>query len=121
MLRPPADILNPPPPQEPREPQWWAGFLTLFLILGLATLLSWGAQAALEATRTLGARAPYFAMFAINFVGLTAGAIAETSGHGLLYDLHRNGQTVAFIANAIFYALLIFIWLKFHGDARLKK
>lgn len=121
MLKPPADILNPPPPQEPRQPQWWAGFITLFLILAMATLLSWGAQAALAATRTLDPRAPYFAVYALNFIGLTAGALAESNGHGLIYDLHHTGQTVAFITNAVVYAVLIFLWLKFHGDDRLKK
>src|SRR5436305_119072 len=121
MRKPPADILNPRSPQEPRELQWWAGFLTLFLILAIATGLSWALQAALHATRTLDPRAPYLALYALNFIGLTAGALAESNGHGLIYDLHRTGQTVAFITNAAFYAVLIFIWLKFHGDDRLKK
>ena len=121
MLKPPANILDPPPSKEPRKPQWWAGFLTLFLLIATAVLLSWAAQAALVATRALDSRLPYYAVYAINFIGLTAGALAESSGHGLIYDLHRTGQTVAFIVNALFYAVLIFLWLKFHGDARLKK
>lgn len=121
MSNRPAGIVNPPRPREPRRPRWWAGFLTLFVIIVFGILLSWGAQAALTATRALDSRLPYSAVYALNFIGLTAGALAESSGHGLIYDLHRTGQTVAFIVNAVFYAVLIFLWLKFHGDAQLRK
>src|SRR3978361_946918 len=119
MSKPPAGILNPPRLKQPRRPQWWAGFLTPFLIIASAILLSWGAHAALVATRALQSRLPYYAVYALNFVGLTAGAFAESSGHGLIYDLHSTGEAVAFSVNAAFYAVLIFIWLKFNGDARL--
>jgi hypothetical protein len=103
------------------ERQWWAGVLTLLLIIAAAGVLAVGVQYGLELTHSDEARVLYYIFFTLSSPGILAGAMYESGGHGLIFDLRQTGQIVCMCVNGVIYGLLIFIWLKYHGDARLKK
>jgi hypothetical protein len=104
-----------------RTRQWWAGVLTLVLIVTVAAVLALGVQYGLDITRFQSARALYYVFVTLSSPGLLAGAVYESGGHGLIFQLREDGRLICMTLNGVIYGVLILIWLKYHGDARLKK
>jgi hypothetical protein len=104
-----------------RTQHWWAGVLTLVLIVTVATVLALGVQYGLDITRLQTARVLYYVFVTLSSPGLLAGAVYESGGHGLIFQLREVGRIICMSLNGVIYGVLILIWLKYHGDARLKK
>jgi len=107
--------------RDPRAPKPWLGFVTLVVIIAIATGLAFGIQYAMGFTYEDFLRPLSGILFCLAFPGIVVGALVESSGHGISFQLHRTGEAICPFVNALVYTIVILLWLKFFGDTRLKK
>jgi hypothetical protein len=105
---------------DPRPPKSWLGFVTLLAVILIGSGLAIAMQFGLAISFEDFLRPLHYIFFTLAFPGVLAGAIVEGNGHGISFDIHRTGQAVAPLVNAVIYVIVILLWLKFSGD-RLKK
>jgi hypothetical protein len=117
-----AKISTLPKSKVTRLPKWWIGAMTLLTMVLAGIIMAFFIQAGMNATVDLEPGTLYGIFFSLGIVGMTAGGLFENGGHLPNYHpLYHSGQVVCTITNAVVYAVLVLLWLVYHGDERLKK
>jgi hypothetical protein len=107
--------------REPRPPHWSLGFITIFIVILIASLLAWAVQVCMAITYEDFLRPLNYIFFGLGFPGIVAGSLLENNGHGITFELHTLGRSICPFVNAAFYILVMLVWLKFTGNSQLKK
>jgi hypothetical protein len=97
------------------------GFVTLLAIVLIAAGLAIAVQVGKDISYEEFLRPLHYVFIGIGFPGIVVGAFVENNGHGLNFDLHRQGNAVCPYVNAVVYVIVILLWLKFSGDKRLRE
>src|ERR1700679_576869 len=104
-----------------RAPKPWLGFVTLLSIILIAAGLAIAVQFGKDVSYEDFLRPLHYVFIGLGFPGILVGALVESSGHGINFQLHRPGNNICPYVNAIVYTIAILLWLKFWGDSRLIK
>jgi hypothetical protein len=105
--------------REAKPPRKWVGVVTLLAVVVIAAGIATAVQYAMVIRYEEFLRPLNYIFHYAGYLGVWAGSSVELT-HNDPLDLHQTGRLVSIAVNALVYSIVIFCWLAWPADKRIK-